>query len=151
MMDPYLDTLGRPNRGSIETFFDIRAVGSTIDNDEYAHDVRGLAVRLIPVTHIRGLSSHGLLVDDRVLITTDTIFDPERLDSVANRFNLEAIFHDCSFIPTQQILHATYEELCTLPEDIRQILYCTHYEEWASTTEKEVRLTLAQAGKSYRF
>lgn len=151
MLDPFLDLEGRPRPGGIETFFDVHPIDSTIESDSFATDVRGLAIRLMPVTHVKGMSCHGLVIDDRIYVTTDTRFEPEKLDLIVNKFNVEAIFHDCSFVPTMHVLHSTYDELSTLPEDLRQILQCTHYEDWGTTDGKETKLALAEAGKKYRY
>ena len=70
--------------------------------------------------------SCGILVDERILFTGDTRFDPELLDFILRRYSgIEWIFHDCQLFPGG--VHASYEELKTLPEDIRRKIFLCHY------------------------
>ncbi|RYF46419.1 MAG: MBL fold metallo-hydrolase [Cytophagaceae bacterium] len=74
--------------------------------------------------------STGLLIDGRVLFTADTRFDPQLFDDLENSGfpmgNIEAIFHDCQ-LSGPGTVHATYEELRTLPSDLKQKMWLTHY------------------------
>jgi ribonuclease BN (tRNA processing enzyme) len=64
----------------------------------------------------------GLLVDDRVLISGDTTFDPELIEEFGA--DAEAIFHDCQDVIGG--VHAAYEELLTLPDDMRSKMILYH-------------------------
>jgi ribonuclease BN (tRNA processing enzyme) len=88
-----------------------------------------IEVKLMRTRHIptstpgweTGFWSVGLLVDDRVLISGDTTFDPELLEEFGK--GTEAIFHDCQ--DGRGGVHAAYEELLALPDELRakMILY----------------------------
>lgn len=149
MLSRYIDAEGKARDGALDHFFQVNAVESTVENDTHATDIRGLSVRLVSVPHVPGMSCHGVVLDDRIFVTTDTTFIPETLDKLANRFGLEAIFHDCAFNPAQSIVHTTYEQLLDLPEDLRQLLILTHYED--DTEQRDSKLPLAEAGKEYKF
>jgi len=69
--------------------------------------------------------SYGLLIDKRIIYTSDTIFDKELIEVLMKNYRIEAIFHDCQFFPGG--VHASYEELKTLPENIKNIIYLMHY------------------------
>ena len=70
--------------------------------------------------------SCGVLVDNRILFTGDTRFDPELFDFIFRCYpNIEWIFHDCQFFPGG--VHASYEELKTLPDDIKRKIFLCHY------------------------
>jgi len=82
------------------------------------------------------------------------VFLPELLDEVSNRFGLQTIFHDCSFRKARHEVHSTYGELTSLPEDLRQMVVCTHYEDdFAKHLRRDERdpLPLAKAGEEYPF
>lgn len=66
--------------------------------------------------------SVGLLVDDRVLISGDTTFDPALIDEFGA--GAEAIFHDCQDVIGG--VHAAYAELLTLPADVRSKMTLYH-------------------------
>lgn len=73
--------------------------------------------------------SVGLYLDDRVFISMDTRFDPELIDEYAGRS--EMMFHDCQFFKGG--VHASLEELKTLPEEIKQKMHLMHYgDNWPS-------------------
>jgi ribonuclease BN (tRNA processing enzyme) len=74
--------------------------------------------------------STGLLLDRRVLFTADTCFDPGIFsDLELSGFpmsQVEAIFHDCQLCGAGAV-HATYDELKTLPDQLRSKMHLTHY------------------------
>ena len=65
----------------------------------------------------------GILVNRRVWISGDTMFDKE----YPNQFSRvsEVMFHDCQMF--QGGVHASYHELMTLPNEIRSKIYLYHY------------------------
>ena len=78
----------------------------------------------------QALWSTGVLLDGRVLFTADTHFDPGIFsDLELSGFpmsQIEAIFHDCQLCGPGAV-HATYDELKTLPEQLRSKMHLTHY------------------------
>ena len=74
--------------------------------------------------------STGVLVDGRVLFTADTRFDLSLFsDLETSGFpmdNVEAIFHDCQ-LGGKGAVHATYQELQTLPAHLKSKMWLTHY------------------------
>jgi len=81
----------------------------------------------------------GILINQRVWISGDTMFDweyPERFSREA-----EVMFHDCQLF--QGGVHASYQELMTLPREIRNKMYLYHFgdnwdrpETWVHNTDK---------------
>jgi L-ascorbate metabolism protein UlaG (beta-lactamase superfamily) len=69
--------------------------------------------------------SCAVIIDDRILFTSDTRFDPELLESFDEMFNFEVIFHDCQLFTGG--VHASIDELCTLPESLRSRIVLMHY------------------------
>jgi ribonuclease BN (tRNA processing enzyme) len=70
--------------------------------------------------------STGVLIDERVLFTGDTRFDPELIFWMFKNYpSIEIIFHDCQFFPGG--VHAAYTELQTLPPEIRAKILLSHY------------------------
>lgn len=69
--------------------------------------------------------STGILVDDRILFPADTQFDRELIDWMTSTYPIEYIFHDCQFYTGG--VHASYDELKTLPETVRNKMYLCHY------------------------
>jgi len=65
----------------------------------------------------------GILINRRVWISGDTMFDPEypiRFAGLA-----EVMFHDCQLF--QGGVHASYQELMTLPASVREKMFLYHY------------------------
>jgi len=69
--------------------------------------------------------SCGVIINEKILFTSDTRFDADLVTSFNEHFPLEAIFHDCQFFTGG--VHAGLEELATLPPDIRKKMYLMHY------------------------
>ncbi len=69
--------------------------------------------------------SYGVVIDDRVLFTSDTRFDPEMIDFITARYTIEAIFHDCQLY--RGGVHASLDELQELPADIKAKTRLMHF------------------------
>ena len=59
-------------------------------------------------------------------ITTDTLFQPELLQTIAGK--VDAIFHDCETSQHKTTVHAHYDQLCTLPEAVKDKIWLYHYQ-----------------------
>jgi ribonuclease BN (tRNA processing enzyme) len=69
--------------------------------------------------------SLGMIIDGRVLFSSDTRFDPVFVRELDDRFHLEALFHDCQFFTAG--VHASLFELKELPRNIKRKTYLTHF------------------------
>jgi L-ascorbate metabolism protein UlaG (beta-lactamase superfamily) len=75
--------------------------------------------------------SCGLIIDERVMFTSDTRYDPDLINYYEKKFNLEAIFHDCQLFTGG--IHAGIEEINRLPRRIKKKIHLAHYgDNWES-------------------
>lgn len=91
---------------------------------------------LVEMLHIPGACcntySYGLLVSntaDRAqsfFVSTDTVFQPQRLENIAE--NVDVIFHDCETSEQRTSVHTHYAQLCTLPDSVKQKIWLYHYQ-----------------------
>lgn len=80
--------------------------------------------------------SYGLIIDDRILFTVDTQFNPEQLQFLLDKYKkIEVIFHDCDVMGYSRGVHAAYDELVTLPKEIKEKTFLSHYSEAVSTID----------------
>ena len=96
--------------------------------------------------------SEGLLIDDRVLFTGDTQFDPELISAFDSRFSIETIFHDVQFFTGG--IHAGLEEISSLPKQVRKRTLLMHYPDSWRDHQDAVRAAgfrFAERGKFYTF
>ena len=99
----------------------------------YETEVEGIRLLIFRTVHIptegdnsgSKFWSTGLLIDGRVLFTADTRFDPLLFEQLPMD-NVDAIFHDCQ-LHEPGTVHATYEQLKTLDNDLRGKMHLTHY------------------------
>ncbi|MBI9098007.1 MAG: ribonuclease Z [Spirochaetaceae bacterium] len=79
--------------------------------------------------------SNGLIIDDKILFTSDTRFDPEMLDFCLQNWDIETIFHDCQFF--EGGVHASLNELDSLSDEIKEKTYLMHYgDNWKDFKER---------------
>ena len=101
-------------------------------------DVKFMRTKHIPDSSDTWESSFwscGIIIDDRVLFTSDTKYDPELITEYDSKFNFEHIFHDCQLFTGG--VHASLDELNQLPSDIKKKICLTHYgDNWESFTQK---------------
>ena len=80
--------------------------------------------------------SYGLIIDDRILFTADTQFNPSQLQFLLDKYNkIEVIFHDCDVMGYSRGVHAAYDELVSLPKEIKEKTFLSHYSEAVSTID----------------
>lgn len=66
--------------------------------------------------------SVGVVVDDRVMISGDTMFDREFVEVFGTR--CDVIFHDCQDFTGG--VHSSFEELCALPNSLKEKMILYH-------------------------
>ncbi len=69
--------------------------------------------------------SNGLIIDDKVLFTGDTRFDPMLFKDV-NVKNIVEVFHDCQLFNPGSV-HASLDELDILSPELKSKMLLTHY------------------------
>lgn len=121
-------------------------------------NVGGINLKLFRTKHIPDNSdswetsfwSCGVVIDDRIMFTSDTRFDPELIETFEKRFKFEHIFHDCQFFTGG--VHAGLEEISTLPEKIRHKMTLTHYgDNWEKFEPRIHEAGFAGLGKQHVF
>jgi ribonuclease BN (tRNA processing enzyme) len=120
-----------------------------------------LEVRLFRTKHIpdsapdwaSSFPSYGLILDRRVLFTSDTRFDPDMVASLDAEYEFEAIFHDCQLFTGG--VHASLEELAKLPKALRAKTFLMHYgdkvEDFLPRIAELGFLGIAEQWKTYSF
>jgi ribonuclease BN (tRNA processing enzyme) len=118
-------------------------------------DWNGIHIELFGTNHVPEQASsassafitHGLHIDGRVFFSGDTKFDRELLDMYADRS--EYMFHDASFFSNP--VHASIEELRTLPASIKEKMFLVHYGDAFAEHSVEEFKGFAQKGMRYIF
>lgn len=97
--------------------------------------------------------SVGLIIDDRVLFTGDTQFDPDLVTTLDEIFHFETIFHDVQFFTGG--VHPGFDEVATLPDSIKRRTLLMHYpDSWKrklNAASKAGFLGFAHQQVFYRF
>ncbi len=84
--------------------------------------------------------SCAIVINNKILFSSDTRFDSELIESYDKLFNFEVIFHDCQLFTGG--VHASLDELSTLPLPIKRKMILMHYgDNW-----RDHRLSARQAG-----
>ncbi|TVQ40707.1 MAG: MBL fold metallo-hydrolase [Spirochaetaceae bacterium] len=79
--------------------------------------------------------SVGMIVNQRILFTGDTQFDPDLLHIFQELYDIETIFHDVQFRTGG--VHASFEDLVALPQATREKMVLMHYPDtWMSHRER---------------
>lgn len=98
-------------------------------------DFGGTAFTPIQTVHIMNgfgiVPSYGLLWttpgDKKIFLTTDTQFAPNQIMKFYRSADL--IFHDCEIAARRSGVHAHYEDLKTLPPEVKKKMYLYHYQD----------------------
>jgi ribonuclease BN (tRNA processing enzyme) len=145
---------------TFEDFFDVIRPQKL---QEYPRETLGARVgkidlKLVRTKHIPDSStdwsnsfwSCGMVIDERVLFTSDTKYDADLVTFYDNKFKLEAIFHDCQFFSGG--IHASIDELNQFPEHIKKKMYLTHYgDNWEKFEAKVKKFGFAGLAKQHVY
>jgi len=118
-------------------------------------NIFGLKAEIFEVTHVPNRPSYGIVLDKRVCFTSDCTFSDT---AIANYFEngAEIIFHDVDFEPTVcNSVHASFEELLTLPRDFRERMVLMHYGDDTCaqklTAARKAGFQIARLGEVFEF
>jgi len=113
--------LKQSDSDTIEDYFNVIPLYENIP-----HQIsEGLNLTLIPTRHIPKKRSYSLLFNDSFFYSADCVFDENLLLSLHNQ-GVTTFYHDCQFI-TPGTVHATLEELLSLPVDLQKKIKLMHY------------------------
>jgi len=120
-----------------------------------------LEVRLFRTKHIPdsvpdwrdSFPSYGVILDRRVLFTSDSRHDPDWVAALDAEYHFEAVFHDCQLFTGG--VHASLDELADLPPGLRAKTYLVHYgdkvEDFAARIRELGFAGIAEQWKTYSF
>lgn len=110
---------------ALSCYFDVVAVepGKPLELFE------GLTVELIATKHIPGKFSSAVLLNETVFYSSDMTFAPDLVIELADSGRCKHIMHDCQ-LRGPGVVHASLDELLTLPERIQEITWLMHYEDF---------------------
>ena len=116
----------------LHTYFDVRAV-----KENASFEWEGITFNIVQTVHVSAHykieHSYGLMWTDpgsgeRVYLTTDTQFCP--VNSMSAYLNeADVVYHDCETSPFPSNVHAHYDKLRTLPEDVKSKMWLYHYQD----------------------
>lgn len=107
----------------LEDYFEVRL----LHEGAATEIVPGFTVEPILTKHIPNKPSFSYLINETFFYSADMLFDRALLESLIER-GCEVIFHDCQLKPPAAV-HATLDELLTLPEPIQERVCLMHYDD----------------------
>lgn len=134
----------------IETYFNV----ATFPGNKI-FSIDSVDILPFPTPHVPGRPSWGFKLHDRatgkkVFLSCDSKFHLQNLETFAR--DVDAIFHDCQFTADGFHIHASLEELLTLPESFQKKTILIHYgEDWEDFLGRTGSMRLAAQGERYRF
>jgi len=126
---------------SFEDFWEILRPTSVRDSTRITHEIQvgELNLKFFRTRHYPqqaeswkdAFYSIGLIIDDRILYSGDTQYDPDLIYSLDEKFSFEAIFHDAQFFTGG--IHASLDEISNFDSKIRERMLLMHYgDSWQS-------------------
>ncbi|MFF2093526.1 MBL fold metallo-hydrolase [Paenibacillus sp. NPDC058174] len=106
---------------AMSDFFEVRPLKEGVDYELHP----GLNVRLIQTDHITGKLSYSFLFNGRFFYSADMKFNGELLKRLVDE-GVQTIYHDCQ-LQSPGVVHASLDELLTLPDDIQSKVMLMHY------------------------
>ncbi|RCW46601.1 MBL fold metallo-hydrolase [Paenibacillus prosopidis] len=105
----------------LDDFFDVRPLEANKEIELHP----GLIIELVQTKHILNKPSYSFLFNRRFFYSADMRFDGGLLRKLVDQ-GVSTIYHDCQ-LESPGVVHASLEELLTLPEDIQRKTWLMHY------------------------
>ncbi len=112
---------------TLDDYFSVHTVA-----DSQIYEWEGLQLTLIKTVHVHSngklMPSYGIDIFSQgkhFFITADTQFTPEALDKYYQQATI--IFHDCETLPLPSGVHAHFEQLSSLPSELKAKMWLYHY------------------------
>jgi len=132
----YNEITSEGKRLTLEDYFNLQLatpVPGTLNRPLYRIKYGEITLELFHTNHIPGAAeftrdafiTYGLMIDDRVFVSGDTKFDTDLIEHYGPK--AEFIFHDASLMPNA--VHASINDLKTLPKSIREKMMLMHYQD----------------------
>lgn len=121
-------------------------------------EIGSISIKIFRTNHIPDSTDNwdtafwscGAIIDDCVMFTSDTKFDRELIESYNKLFDLKVIFHDCQFFTGG--VHASLEEIKTLPPEIKKKMILTHYgDNWENYEKQVAEYGFMGLGRQWHF
>ncbi|MBD0379259.1 MBL fold metallo-hydrolase [Paenibacillus sedimenti] len=110
---------------SLDDYFDV----ILLEENKPTEIFRGLTIEILPTQHILRKTSYSLFINSRIFYSADIRFNEQLLiHEVVQKRNCHTILHDCQLSGTG-VIHATLEELLTLPDDVQKRIFLMHYDD----------------------
>jgi len=132
----------------ISTYFDVRPVAPLT-----SFELGSVRVQPFATPHIPGRPSWGFRLEDQAtgvvaMLTCDSRFHRGNLHQYGADAGL--IFHDCQLVTNGAHIHATLDELLTLPPEFQERVLLVHYaDDWRSFEGRTGRMRFAREGQAY--
>ena len=124
-----LKTVTGKDNVCLQDYFKISKLINGFNLKDHTDSVKLDLVKSIHIKSSDNKFSYGLFIrngDKKTYYTTDVIF--ENYKTYSDLYNeATLIFHDCETTPFKSGVHSHYEELLTLPDDIKSKMYLYHY------------------------
>ena len=144
-----MEQLGEGNIAKLETFFNVKKF-----KDLESFDVDGLKVLPIKTLHVNSKKpSYSFVIDKKVFYSADMKFDKTLIELIYES-GVRFFFHDCQLFEQKDGVHASLEELSTLPEEIRVNIKAMHYGDNYKDFEdkfKEYKIERAKQNDVFEF
>jgi ribonuclease BN (tRNA processing enzyme) len=132
---------------ALDSYFDVREVQEGVPF--LLKD--GFVIETVQTKHIPAKYSCGVIFNDRIFYSSDTIFDRNLLNYIDVERRCEVIMHDCQFTSPGAV-HASLQELLTLPDDIQRKVLLMHYgDNMESYIGRTGSMTFMEQHKIYTF
>ncbi|MEX2460871.1 MAG: MBL fold metallo-hydrolase [Paenibacillaceae bacterium] len=112
------------NIDSLDHYFQVQEIPEGIRTEI----APGFTLETFATKHVNGKPSYALLFNDHLFYSSDTCFDRKLLDTIFYHRNCTTIFHDCQLFNPQTV-HATLDDLLTLPTEMQKVIYLMHYDD----------------------
>ncbi|WP_282941645.1 MBL fold metallo-hydrolase [Paenibacillus sp. RC67] len=132
---------------SLQDYFEV----ITIDEGSLTEISPGFIIETIRSEHIPDKPSYSVLLNNTVFYSADTKFNLSLLTNLYENQRCKYILHDCQF-STPGFVHASLEELMTLPPHIQKIVLLMHYDDTMELYKgKTGQMTFIEQHTCYEF
>lgn len=140
---------------TLESYFDVKPFYHGVPFKINGLEVRPIRTKHVPSDNPFGeKASYSFLLDNRVFWSADMLFDEELITNFEKAHNMDKYFHDCQLFYHPLGVHASLQELETLPQVIKDKMIVMHYGDQIKDFEERILsngFTIAKQFDKFQF
>lgn len=140
-----------PRMMKMEDYF----ISTVVEREQQYFFFNDVMFSVFPTLHVQNKKSYGLIIGEKdfIMYSGDSLLNQE-LIQIGFENDCQAVFQDCQLFHNEGRVHASFEDLLTLENFVREDTYIMHYGDDLEAHREKIEgagFKIANRGEKYHF